>query len=75
MSDTPFNQLESVTFTDIEFDDSKTLEDIDAKLNLLLSEVNTLKTLVNDIIPEVKPLVDSLMNSPIIKMLGGKVKK
>ena len=60
---------------EMQFDESRTLADIDKKLDYLLSEVTALKSLVTDIIPEVKPMIDQLTNSPIFRMMTGGKKK
>ena len=57
------------------FEPTRTLEDIDAKLNYLLGRIERIDKTINNLIPEIRPIVDQLANSPMFRMLTGAKKK
>lgn len=52
--------------------DNATDTEVVARLNELIESHNRIETLLTDIKTQVGPALDSLMSSPLIKMLGVK---
>lgn len=46
------------------------LDALDAKLDAIIESQSKVETLVTTILAEVKPTLDALMKSPMLKMLG-----
>lgn len=55
---------------DILHDIRNLLATIDAKLDNVVARMNSCETMVSRVVDEVKPTIDELMSSNLVKMLG-----